>query len=204
MSFGYFFNMEILSLEIAKSHTQQMTNDNTFDDIFLDEKKLVNNIKNGFIALTQLTTFFESFLNTILKKCLKYDNECLLKCSIEEKIEIIFMYYQKDFSIIKSQNVWYSYKTATKVRNSLIHFKKSELGNGTGVPKFKITNQNVEIFFTRKNLEIVTENVIQLANSIAHELELEISADISIFECDGKGDPVNYIHEKLQRNGDNR
>ncbi|MBO5478690.1 MAG: hypothetical protein J6A04_03125 [Clostridia bacterium] len=62
MAFGYYMNMERIALDIAKEHTENMTNDNMEDDVFLDENKLENNIKNGFIVITQLITFIESFL----------------------------------------------------------------------------------------------------------------------------------------------
>jgi len=50
-------------------------------------------MKNGFVIITQLNVFFESFLNTILSSCMEYNGEKLLKCSIDEKIEMI--HYKK-------------------------------------------------------------------------------------------------------------
>ena len=106
MAFGYYMNMERMTLDIAREHLNYMTNDNMLYDVFLDEIKLINNVKNGFIIITQLNVFVESFVNTILNKCIGYNKEQLLKTSVDEKLEIIFLYYKKDFSIIKSQHMW--------------------------------------------------------------------------------------------------
>lgn len=97
MAFGFFFNMEKLSLIIAENHINNMTNNNYEDDVFLDSKNLLINLENGFVALTQLNCYFESFLNTIINSCMNYDGEIILKCSIEEKLEIIFMHYEKTY-----------------------------------------------------------------------------------------------------------
>lgn len=88
MAFGFFMNMERISLDIAKGHINYMTNDNMEDDVFLDQQKLEINIKNGFIIITQLITFLESFLNTILNNCIKYKDKELLKVSIDEKLNL--------------------------------------------------------------------------------------------------------------------
>lgn len=79
MAFEYFMNMERISIDIAKEHLEKMTNDNMEDDVFLDEDKLKNNIKNGFIIITQLITFIESYLNTILNTCVEYSGKDFLK-----------------------------------------------------------------------------------------------------------------------------
>ena len=80
-----------MSLNIVKEHLQYMTNDNIlkgFEDLkYLDQEKLEANIKNGFIIITQLSIFIESFLNTILNNCVKYESENILKSKIEEKLE---------------------------------------------------------------------------------------------------------------------
>ena len=82
MAFGNFMNMEKLSLTIAENHIAQMT-DGTYDadDCSLDMERLTGNIENGFVAITQLSCYFESFLNTIISTCMHYDGEVLLKCS---------------------------------------------------------------------------------------------------------------------------
>lgn len=200
MSFGFFLNMEKLSLDIAKTHISNMTNNNMFDDIFLDNDKLINNLHNGFVVITQLNTFFESFLNTILDKCIGYNGEALLKASIPEKIEIIFMYYKKDFSIIKSQHPWEVFRKVTKVRNEMIHFKKTNIGQGSGIPDFNIGGIRAKDFFTKDNMEHFIHEIIALGDSIATELNLKVEHDINIFECDAVSPITSYIHPIIMEN----
>ncbi|GFH96385.1 hypothetical protein IMSAGC003_02941 [Lachnospiraceae bacterium] len=195
MSFGFFMNMEVMSLQIAREHIAVMTNDNLEDDIFLEDTKIINNIKNGFVVITQLSAFFESFLNTILNKCIYYEGDILLKCNIEEKIDIIFMYYQKDWGCIKGQHAWEVYKKTTRVRNEMIHFKETYIGDGSGIPDFKIRNVSVNGFFTKDNMEKILNEYIVLGNLIASTLGLQIANDIKIFTCDGEEEIVNYVYD---------
>ena len=143
MSFGYFMNMEKLSLRIVEKHLPYMTDNNYEDDCFLNIEELINNIENGFVIITQLSCYFESFLNTVINACMNYNGEVLLKCSVEEKIALIFMHYQKDWQIVKGQNPWAIYRKTTKVRNEMIHFKKTFIGDGSGIPNFKLGGQGV-------------------------------------------------------------
>lgn len=195
MAFGFYMNMERLSLEIAKEHVQKMTDDNLWDDIFLDDNKLYNNIKNGFVVITQLITFIESFLNTILNNCIGYDDEKLLRVSIEEKLEIIFLYYKKDLSEIKSLYQWCVFGKVKKVRNEMVHFKKTYIGDGTGIPQFSIANHEVQEFFTKTNMEQIINQIIQLGDLVAEKLELDTFHDIDIFACDGRDGLVNYVFD---------
>lgn len=117
MAFGYFMNMEKLSLTIVDNHLLYMTDNNFEDDVFLKMDELTNNIENAFVIINQLSCFFESFLNTIINACIDCNGELLLKCSVEEKIELVFMHYKKDWDVIKGQNSWSIYKKTTRVRN---------------------------------------------------------------------------------------
>lgn len=196
MAFGYYMNMERMTLDIAREHLNYMTNDNMLYDVFLDEIKLINNVKNGFIIITQLNVFVESFVNTILNKCIGYNKEQLLKTSVDEKLEIIFLYYKKDFSIIKSQHMWEKYKKILKVRNEMIHYKKTYIGDGTGIPNFSITNIEVKEFFTKRYMEQAISEIILLGDKIAKNLDLNVFHNIDIFECDGRDGLVNYVYDK--------
>lgn len=193
MAFGYFMNMEKLSLTIAEKHVLHMTNNNYVDDCFLDTDKFVNNLENGFVVITQLSCFFESFLNTIINACINYEGETLLKCSVDEKIDIIFMHYQKNWNSIKGQNPWKIYKSTNKVRNEMIHFKKTHIGFGSGIPNFNLGGQRVAEFFTKDNMEKVYKGYVELAELIATALGLSIFKQINIFECDGRDGLVNYV-----------
>ena len=194
MAFGYYMNMEKLSLEIAKKHISQMTNDNYLDDTFLDMDKMKNNLENGFVVITQMSCFFESFLNTIINACMHYNGDTLLKCSVSEKIDIIFMHYKKDWKEISGQHPWGIFRMTTKVRNEMIHFKKTFVGFGSYLPDFELGGRNVSSFFTKQSMEKIYQGHIELAQLIAQELGLSIFENIGIFEGDGRDGLVNYVY----------
>ena len=196
MAWGIYFNMEKLAITIAQKHIQNMTSNNFLDDCFLDDEKLLNNLENGFVAITQLSCLIESFLNTIINSCIGYDNDTLLKCSIDEKIEIIYMHYGKDFSTIKSQNPWATYRKITKVRNSMIHFKKTYIGDGSGTPDFILGGESAANFFTKQNLEKALSDLINLTHLIANSIGLKIFENINIIECNGRDGLVNYVYNE--------
>lgn len=202
MAFGYFMNMEKLSLTIVDNHLLYMTNNNYEDDVFLKMDELTNNIENGFVIITQLSCFFESFLNTIINACIDYNGELLLKCSVEEKVELVFMHYKKDWDVIKGQNSWSIYKKTTRVRNEMIHFKKTYIGDGSGIPNFKLGGQWVADFFTKKNMTEMRNGYLRLTELIVASLGLCIFKDIDIFECDGRDGLVNYVYNEKTINID--
>ena len=196
MAFGNFMNMEKLSLTIAEKHIARMTGGNyDADDCFLDMESLIPNIENGFVAITQLSCYFESFLNTIISTCMHYDGEVLLKCSVEEKLDLIFMHYQRDWKSLKGQAPWEIYRKATRVRNEMIHYKKTYIGEGTGIPDFKLGGQSAAEFFTQKSMKAVYDGYLKLSESIAAALGLTIFAEIGIFACDGRDGLVNYVYD---------
>lgn len=196
MAFGFFMNMEKLAINISRDHVANMTNDNMSDGFFFDEEKLMNNIKNGFVVITQLNTFLESFLNTILNNCMEYDGDVLYKCSVEEKLDIIFMYYKMNWSKIKGQHPWGVYRKTTKVRNEMIHFKKTYIGDGSEIPNFDIAGISINEFFTKNIMDDAIQQYIKLGNLIAGELGLNICHDISVFECDARDELVNYVYDR--------
>lgn len=199
MAFSFFLNMEQLALEIAKQHIECMTDENhqlfdgIIDDIYLDFDVFKNNLSNGFVAITQLSCYIESFINTILNSCINYQGETLLKKSIDEKIEIIFLYYHKDFSSIKKTHYYESYRIATRIRNELIHFKHTYVCESSWLTNFEICKQPVAVFFTKKHLTKIYNNYISLCKLIASTLELTIHENVDIFACDGKDTIVNYV-----------
>lgn len=195
MAWGYYMNMEKLSLTIVNDHIENMTNNNYISgDCFLDNDTVINNLKNGFVIITQLSCFFESYLNTIINACMNYEGEVLLKCSVEEKLDLIFMHYKKSWHEIKAYNPWSIYRKATKVRNEMIHFKKTYIGHGGGIPDFKLGGESVATYFVKESMKSVTKGYIDLAKLIADSLGLKLFGDIDIFECDGRDGLVNYVY----------
>ena len=198
MAFDFSLNMEKLSLKIADEHTRKMTNNNYIedDDVFLDEEKLINNIENGFITLTHLNCYIESYLNTIINCCMNYRGERLLKTNIEDKIEYIYLYYKKDIQLLKSLHCWEIFKIGTRVRNEMIHYKISSIGMGTGIPVFEIGKQSVDTYFTIDNMIKIYNGFIELSEVIAEHLDLIIIKNINIFGCDGATIVNRYVYDK--------
>ena len=193
MSCGYYMNMEIIALDIAKEHISKME-DNVFDDEckeFLDLKKLENNIKNGFIAITQFKVFIESLLNTIIN--LKGDLSCLDIENIFNKMKYVCSIYDKDFSFIEKNKCLKTFKKMNRLRNNMIHYKNSFIYDGTAIYDFEIGKVSVKKYFTKFNFEKLFNQVIELGDLIAKTLGLIVRNDISIFECDGKDGITGYI-----------
>lgn len=197
MAVGYFMNMEKMSLQIASEHLELMENSiqDKYVHEFLDISKIESNIKNGFIIITQLITFVESLLNTIITTCMMENNELFLRMSIEEKIEIICLYYKVESSRIKSTNYWATFKNINKIRNELIHYKKSFIGDYTAIQDFSIANIPVKKFFIKSNINKNIEQIKQLGNHIANVLKLKINENISIIECDAVDGLVSYVYD---------
>lgn len=202
MAFGQFMNMEKLSLSIIENHIIHMTDNNfePYEDLkALDIEKLINNISNGFVIITQLNCFFESFLNSILNMCMRYQGEILLKCSVKEKLDLIFMHYEKDLSPVYNSHLWGFVNKTTKIRNEMIHYKKSFLCHSTVViPDFKLGGSYVGEFFTQKNMKEMIGYHKQFVNLIAEILELKINKNANIFACDGKDGNVSYVYDEKQ------
>ena len=197
MAFGYYMNMEKMSLEIAGEHIELM--EENIQDMqiceFLDIDKLIRNIKDGFVVITHLITFVESFFNTIINTCMQENNELLLKMSIDEKLEIICLYYKVKSSQIKSIHYWGTFRTINKVRNELIHYTKSFICDCTAIQDFNIAGISVKEFFIKSNMDKIMEHIIQLGNHISKVLGLTINKDVSIIECDARDGLVSYVFD---------
>ena len=194
MSCGCYMNMEIIALDIAKEHISKME-DNILDDEckeFLDLKKLENNIKNGFVAITQFKVFIESLLNTIIN--LKSEVVSLDIDNIFEKMKYVCSIYDKDYVIIVKTKLWKNFREINTLRNNMIHYKNSFIYDGTAIYDFEIGTVKVKDYFTKSNFENLYTSVIKLGNLIAKTLNLTVRNHISVFECDGKDGVIGYIH----------
>ena len=193
-------NMEKISIDIAKIHLENMVDD--MQDIscpeYLDERKIVNNIQNGFIILTNLITFFESLLNTIISNCMLCNSEIILKMSIEEKIEIICMHYKVDKQRIKGIHGWEVFKSINKIRNTLVHYKESYICESMGLQDFKIENISVKSYFVKSNFEQLIMQIEKYATNISEILGLKIKSDVKAIECDGKDGFIHYIYDEVE------
>ena len=198
MSFGYYMNMERLSLEIAKEHVELMEENIQDSQIceFIDTDKMITNIKNGFVVITQLMTFIESFLNTIITTCMIEKNELFLKMSIDEKVEIICLYYRVKSSKIKGFHCWEALKKMTKIRNELIHYKNSFICEGVAISDYSIANESVKKYFSKSNMQKIMEQIVKLASHIAKVLGLRINKNINIIECDARDGLIRYVFDE--------
>jgi hypothetical protein len=198
MAQGHYLNMEKLSLKIAEEHATIMTNSNLRDecDSFTDTNYLENNIKNGYVVITMLCSFIESFLNTILRDCIECEEELLKSTSIINKYDLIYLYYHKDIKLLKSNDCFGKFKTVNKLRNEMIHYKNNYIGLGTGVPTHaEIKSIKIIEFFKKDNMLNLISSVTALADLIATQLELSICKEIDIFACDGRDGLVSYIYD---------
>lgn len=198
MSFGYYMNMERLSLEIAKEHIELMEENIQDSQIceFIDIDKMITNIKNGFVVITQLMTFIESFLNTIITTCMIEKNELFLKMSIDEKVEIICLYYRVKSSKIKGIHYWEVLKKMTKIRNELIHYKNSLICECIAISDYSIANESVKKYFIKSNMQKIMEQIVKLASHIAKVLGLRINKNVNIIECDARDGLTSYVFDE--------
>lgn len=209
MSSDYYFNLDQLSIEVSIEHIKKMTDNNYVDQnkILISDDALENNIKQGFVALTMFTAHVESFINMLVRTCWNYHGDHLIKASIDEKLEILFMHYTgglKALASFKNSKEYQAYFVNNRVRNELIHYKNPHIGGGTGTPNFKIAKMEVASFFTKKEFYRSYSKILGFRKQLATALGLHIYEGISIFECDAKDDPVHYaFDEKVSWLSDN-
>ena len=192
---GIYMNLELLALEIADEHISQMVVDPE-KDIHNSGcySSLQDNIKHGWIATIMLYNYVESVTNTILRDCINYSDNKLMKCSIEEKLEIIYLYYKADIS--KLREIWEAYITITKVRNELVHYKSNYIGEGTGFPAFgsKLFNKMIELF-TFTKMKKIKQDIVIICNKIISDCGLELNQWVTLFASDGRDGLVSYIYD---------
>lgn len=196
----FYLNMEQLSIQVAREQAALMTDSNRFDDerlyIFIDETKFIPNIKRGMIVITMLTCYIESFLNSIISSCLNYEGDTLLKLSMEEKMDVIFLSDPELLKSIKSRNEYRVYKKTNQIRNELIHFKKSWISDGSGLMSVTIKKHNLESYFTKTQMEFCCDCYEKLLKMIASNKGLSIYKNVGIIACDGRDGLVNYVFKK--------
>jgi hypothetical protein len=182
-----------------------MTNDNLWDEAncFTDTDKSTKNIKHGYISITMLCSFVESFLNSILRDCLKCSAELLKTISILNKIEIIYLSYNKDIALIKGRYYYGAVKKCISIRNEMIHYKNNFIGEGTGVPlNARVGGVEIIDFFTKEKLRKLRTDILEFSDQMASDIGLSIYKDIEIFSCDGRDSLVSYIYDTKNPNID--
>lgn len=84
----------------------------------------------------------------------------------------------------------------------MIHFKKTYIGDDSGIPNFMLGWQWLADFFTKKNMAEMRNGYLRLTELIVVSLGLCIFKDIDIFECDGRDGLVNYVYDEKTINVD--
>jgi len=199
VSIPLYLSIEKISLENALGHIEKMTNDNSdyynYDLKSLNIQKFTNNIKNGFIVLTMLISFLEGFLNSIILYCIHQDDPCILSKKIVEKVDYIYSVYKKDKAQIKGGRLWQIHIEASKVRNALIHYKYSKVGEGVFVPDFEIGGQYVAEYFTQKNMIQLYDHYQELSELIAETISLKLNPAVHCVESQGRDNLNSYIYD---------
>jgi len=199
MSWDHFLNMEPISLEIASSHINLMTDADVFAESHICKTRegFIDNIKNGFVAITMLCAFAESITNTILGNCIGFTDELLKVGSIMEKLEIAYIYYRKDISRLKGNNFYADLTRIIGIRNQLIHYKNPYLGSAGLPPDLPLRGKKdyASKVFKKDSMSKIMSNIISLFDFIANDLGLSISKDVEIFTSDATGESIRYIYD---------
>ncbi|MBQ8984788.1 hypothetical protein IJ098_02960 [Candidatus Saccharibacteria bacterium] len=171
---------------------------------YLDNKKIEENLKHGFLALTAITDFVESFLNTVLRDCINSkESRGKLKESITGKIDYICGYYNIQKGAIKGGQKFAMFRKANNIRDELIHYKINWSSEGIGIMDFNIPeNETFKNYFTRSSFEKVFESAIGLCNDITCEAGLYINKSASIIECAARDGLTSYVFDKDKINVD--
>lgn len=195
MSHGIHMNMEVLALKIIDHHLKKMTNTNIKKDScnveYYDEELFANNFEHGWIVVVMLNIFIESMINTIIRDCIQYEGEKLLQANLEEKIEVVYLFYKADLSKIKGIDLWESFKTVTRIRNELVHYKNNRIGyigaSDMGLPGVKFGKNNISILFTRENMTETKNKFVRFCELIVENCGLNINKEASLFDCEDIG-----------------
>lgn len=201
MAWGFYLNMEELSMEIVEEALSNMTNSNYLEldhNIKTDNgDEFIANLKWGTTAVVMICCYVESSINTLLRDFLGYapDGE-VIKSSIETKLEIIFSDKFDQLKLIKGDNCWDKYKRLVSVRNQLIHYKNNSADICSSWPqidRWKIGREILGDYFTKDVLQNTFAESKRLVALIARTLNLSINPDCHILGCDARFGAPSYF-----------
>jgi len=208
MSFSFFINMEPLLISIAEDNISKMwenMEDNTIIG-FLDHSRIEDNFRYGFIAITAIVNFVESFLNTIIRDCIYSrssfgskgyteneesidieDRDKKLKQNIVKKIDFICNYYGVERSSIKGGKEFFKFSELNKIRNDLVHYKIKWECEGISISDFSLSKgKTFKNFFQKKSLSNELKNAKELCEKIAISSKLTMNRSAQFIECNGR------------------
>ena len=204
MATSFTMNLEVLALEIAVTHINMMSDSNTYFDTVAeleisDETAFINNIKNGWITVSMLSNYVESIINTILRDCVNCDSDGLMKSNMSDKLDILYLYYKADISVLKKEHNWETFKKLIKIRNELTHYKRNHIGAigyGYGIPiSWRKPFEDVGEYFTRSKMSKVKDEILQFCNKIAGDFGLVINLQARLF--DDMEDSVPFVCKSI-------
>jgi len=197
-------NLEPLALEIADEHISKMTDSNVcnlfegqpFDEyISLDNEAFHNNLKNGWIAVLVLSNYIESVVNTILRDCVYYKGENLLKANLDDKLEILYLYYRMDISALKEKH-WEYYRKIIRLRNELVHYKCNFVGEGMDIPlKWKEPFGDIGDIFTFSTMKKMKEEIIKFCEKLISDFDLAIHPEPELLATKARDGLASYIYD---------
>lgn len=206
MASSFYVNMEPLALKIAKDAISAME-DNLIDNNvpecrYLDDKKIENNLRYGFIALTMMAAFVESFLNTVLRDCIGKSNDKNLRESFNRKISLICQYYHIPEQDILGGTTHLSFEKVRGLRNSLVHYKFQLADEGLGIKDLAINKTSkpnetysFKVEFTQSAFSQMLEDVEGLCNKIAEQAGLKINLNTGVVECDARDGLTSFVFD---------
>lgn len=210
MAFGYYMNMEKLTLDIIEENIFKMKSNNYINEE-IDEEKFINNLKYGYICIIMLENYIESSINTFLSykfeytddnnitTILEYTKDKLLKSNFNEKLNILYLNKNLTLKELKDKYYYKEYINMKKIRNQLIHYKDSYLGHcGSSIPvlgneKNPIIRYKLSDYFVKSKIIKAKECSIKLIEHIAKDMDVKINKDCDVIGCDGVNPEYAYI-----------
>ena len=170
MSFQHYFNMERLALNVAEKAIGDLPDKREYDDgIPIVDDTAMQALEKGSIAIIMLNIFIESYINDILNNCIEEKTDGFLKCNLTEKLELIYLYYRKDISELRKTYGWQVFKESQKIRNGIVHFKKSEMGYSGYTPDLFIEKSSLNELFLKEPMKKYMDEIIGFAKRIAED-----------------------------------
>ena len=136
--------------------------------------------------------FIESYINDILNNCIEEKTDGFLKCNLTEKLELIYLYYRKDISELRKTYGWQVFKESQKIRNGIVHFKKSEMGYSGYTPDLFIEKSSLNELFLKEPMKKYMDEIIGFAKRIAEDLGLTLYLNCDVIGCPDNADS-NYL-----------
>lgn len=201
MACGIFLNFEKLAISVIENEITQMTNNN----VFLYEEKIEavstdtfsHNLYHGCIAAVFIVNFYETTLNTILRKlnCKETD---IFKTSHEVKLQLICAMRGIDISEIKGNNNYGFMRSTVKLRNDIMHYKNNMLAFGFAIPAettvpMGTTKLALAKLFTKEYMEQQYNGVYKLLELICEKCGLVLCKDCNIITNDGIDPEYEFV-----------